>query len=126
MFKRKHLVPLMLIAPAVIYMVLFFAYPMVEAFQLAFRDNNTGAFTLAHFQQMANDVQFGPAIITTLLLIIILVPLQFVLAMVMALVLNAKIKGSSLFLYFYAIPLAGAVNWPPGLCGSIFLQIADF
>lgn len=106
MFKRKHIIPLMLIAPAVIYMVLFFAYPMVEAFGLAFRDNDTGAFTLAHFDQMARDVQFGPAITTTLLLIIILVPLQFVLAMVMALVLNAKIKGSSLFLYFYAIPLA--------------------
>lgn len=106
MFNRKNLIPFMLVAPSVIYMVLFFAYPMFEAFQLAFRDADTGAFTLKYFQTMTNDVQFAPAIITTVLIIIILVPLQFVLAMVMALVLNSKIKGSSLFLYVYAIPMA--------------------
>lgn len=106
MFNRKNLIPFMLVAPSVIYMALFFAYPMVEAFQLAFRDAETGAFTLKYFQTMANDVQFAPAITTTVLIILILVPLQFALALVMALVLNSKIKGSSLFLYIYAIPLA--------------------
>ncbi|MEO8656808.1 MAG: sugar ABC transporter permease, partial [Ramlibacter sp.] len=52
------------------------------------------------------DVQFQPALTTTLLLIVILIPVQFAVALTMALLVNAKLKGASLFLYIYAIPLA--------------------
>jgi multiple sugar transport system permease protein len=98
--------PYLLIAPALVFMALFFAYPMVEAFGLAFRDANSGAFTLSNFTKMVEDVQFTPALRTTLLLIVILIPVQFALALTMALVVNAKLKGASIFLYIYAIPLA--------------------
>ncbi len=86
-------------------MLAFFAYPMIEAFRLAFLDAN-GAFTLRHFQAITRDVQFGPALQTTIILIVILIPVQFVIALVMALLVQAKLKGSGVFLYIYAIPLA--------------------
>jgi multiple sugar transport system permease protein len=37
---------------------------------------------------------------------VILVPAQFLLALAMALLVNAKLKGSGLFLYFFLLPLA--------------------
>lgn len=104
--RRTNLTPYLLVAPALVFMAIFFAYPMVEAFGLAFRDNDTGALTLSYFQKMVSDVQFQPALTTTLLLIVILIPVQFAVALTMALLVNAKLKGASLFLYIYAIPLA--------------------
>ncbi len=98
--------PYLLIAPAIIFMALFFAYPMVEAFGLAFRDANSGALTLGNFTKMVEDVQFPPALRTTLILIVIILPIQFALALTMALVVNSKLKGAGFFLYVYAIPLA--------------------
>jgi multiple sugar transport system permease protein len=104
--KKRSFTPYFLVAPSIIFMALFFAYPMVEAFGLALRDRDTGALTLANFAKMFSDVQFSPALQTTIWLILIIIPVQFALALVMALVVNAKLKGASIFLYIYAIPLA--------------------
>jgi len=79
---------------------------MVEAFGLAFRSEDGSGWTLEHFQTMIGDVAFGPALRTTLVLIVVLIPVQFVVAFSMALVVQAKLKGSGLFLYIFAIPLA--------------------
>lgn len=103
--RRIQYAPFVLILPAVLFMATFFAYPMIEAFRLAFLDAN-GAFTLRHFEQITRDVQFGPALRTTLILIVVLIPVQFAVALVMALLVQARLKGSSVFLYIYAIPLA--------------------
>ncbi len=42
---------------------------------------------------------------TTLLLMAFILPIQFVLAMIMALVIHARIKFSSMFLYIFSVPL---------------------
>ncbi len=102
--RRRQLTPYLLLLPSVIFLLIFFAYPMVEAFALAFRAEG-GGWTLKHFQTMVKDVAFAPAFRTTLLLILIIIPVQFVLALVMALLVQAKLKFSGLFLYIYAIPL---------------------
>lgn len=190
--SRLRWTPYLLLLPSLIYLALFFAYPMVQAFQLAFSKNvdylslradpqpdapATGrlamqtvatiterlqreetlpngvkrpifwfkvaatdpdgasvqgwvsqrnvfiesrtdsstlrvtagepslVFTLDNVQRMVNDFRFGPALVTTLLLIVLILPLQFILAIIMALVLQSQIRANSLFLYIYAIPL---------------------
>ena len=102
--RWQQLTPYLLLLPSVIFLLVFFAYPMVEAFALAFRGDD-GGWTLEHFQTMIGDVAFGPALRTTLVLIVILIPVQFAAALIMALLVQAKLKGSGLFLYIYAIPL---------------------
>ncbi len=62
-------------------------------------------WTLDFVQRMVGDFRFGPALLTTLLLIVIILPIQFALAIIMALVLQSQIRGSTIFLYIYAIPL---------------------
>src|SRR3972149_7004314 len=113
--RWQQLTPYLLLLPSVIFLLVFFAYPMVEAFALAFRGDDGGA-TLEHFQTMIGDVAFGPALRTTLILIVVLIPVQFVVALIMALLVQAKLKGSGLFLYIYAIPLgiselAAGIGW---------------
>lgn len=103
--RRTNVTPYLLLAPAGVFLTVFFAWPMVQALLLAIR-MDTGTWTLQYFRQMISDVQFVRAIRNTLLLIVTLVPLQMVLALVMALLLNSNLRGKSFFLYAWAIPLA--------------------
>ncbi|HEX9680070.1 MAG TPA: sugar ABC transporter permease [Anaerolineales bacterium] len=103
--RRLHQwTPYLLLLPSILFLLVFFAYPMIEAFGLALRSAD-GGLTLNHFRTMIRDVAFAPALRTTLILIVVLIPIQFVVALVMALVVQAKLKGAGLFLYIYAVPL---------------------
>lgn len=83
---------------------------------------SAGELTLEFVRKMVNDRFFGTAVRTTLLLMIIIIPTQFVLAMTMALVIQARLKANSIFLYIFAIPL-GVSDLAVGiLFFSIFTQ----
>jgi multiple sugar transport system permease protein len=81
-----------------------------------------GRFTATYLQRMVNDRFFWPALRTTLLLIVLIIPAQFVLAIIMALVIQADLKGSGIFLYIFAIAL-GVSDLAVGILWySIFTQ----
>ena len=90
--RRWEGLPYWLVLPTLAYLVLFFGWPMVEAFPLAFREE--GVWSL------------GEALKTTLILIGVIVPLQFALAVAMALLVNGRLRARGLFLYIFLLPLA--------------------
>jgi multiple sugar transport system permease protein len=102
--RRWEGLPYALILPTVAYLGLFFAWPMVQAFELAFHVE--GTWTFAPFRTMYNDVNFNQALGFTLLLVGVIVPIQFVLALGMALIVNAKLRGRGIFLAIFILPLA--------------------
>lgn len=104
MAKRAKWTPYLLLLPSAVYLAVFFAVPMVQAFGLAFQDTDNN-WSLESWRTMFSDASFNEALRTTLVLIVVIIPVQFVLAMSMALVVNAKLKFSGLWLYIYAIPL---------------------
>jgi len=77
---------------------------MAQAFVVAFQSAE-GAWSLENFHRMSADMAFREALRNTLLLIVAIVPAQVVLALMMALVIQTGLRGSSLFLYTWAIPL---------------------
>jgi multiple sugar transport system permease protein len=80
------------------------------------------SWTLDYVTRMVQDFQFGRALLTSLLLVVLILPLQFILAIIMALVLQSQIRGSTIFLYIYAIPL-GISDLASGIVWlSIFTQ----
>lgn len=93
-----------LLAPSAVFLVLFFAWPMVQAILLAFRDDD--GFTLEFVERMVSDRNFWPAVRNTAALILVVVPIQFALALTMALVVSAKLRGSQVLLYVFAVPIA--------------------
>ncbi len=103
--SRRKLEPYLLLLPSTIFLLVFFAWPMFRAIGLAFQTDD-GQWTLAHVERMVNDVAFRQALRNTFLLIVSVIPLQFVLALVMALLVTAGLRGSSLLIYFYALPIA--------------------
>lgn len=104
--KRKFdYTPYLLLLPAALFLLIFFAYPMVQSLIISLQDSQ-GGFTFDNFNSMIKDVNFGDALRNTILLIIVIVPLQAVLALTMALVINTGLKGAGFFLYIWTIPLA--------------------
>jgi multiple sugar transport system permease protein len=119
--RRLGWAPYALLLPSLVYVVLFFATPMAQAFALALQDG-TGNVGLVSVERMFRDANFRNAVLTTVTLVVLVLPVQFVLAMSMALVVNARLKGAGLWLYVYALPLgvselAAGIVWV-----SIFTQ----
>lgn len=82
----------------------------------------TQEWTLDFLRRMVTDFRFGSALGTTILLIALILPLQFVLAIIMALVLQSQIRGSTIFLYIFTLPL-GISDLASGILWySIFTQ----
>ncbi|HMN59175.1 MAG TPA: sugar ABC transporter permease [Anaerolinea sp.] len=107
--------PYALLSPTLLLVTLLIVLPIFQAFLLAFQASD-GSFTLANFQRMASDTNFTDAIKFTFLLLICIVPLQVILALVMALIIHTRFAGHTFFLYIFAIPLAisdlaGGIVW---------------
>ncbi len=102
---RRAAGPYLLVAPAGLFLALFFAWPMLQSLLLAVQGEG-GGFTTAFLRRMASDAAFWPAVRNTLLLLVAVVPLQIALALAMALLLTAGLRGAGFFLYAWSIPLA--------------------
>jgi multiple sugar transport system permease protein len=95
--------PYLLLLPATAFLLVFFVYPFVQVAVQAFTDN--GALTLDHFQRMTRNFRFWPTVRNTLLLAAIVVPLQLVMALVMASVVAKLKRWRDTILYIFTIPL---------------------
>lgn len=103
--RTGDLLPYALLLPALAYLLLLILIPMAQALLLAVQAGS-GGLTLEHLERMRVDVNFDDAWRNTLLLVVLIVPLQIALALAMALLVNSRFKGHQWFLYVYAIPLA--------------------
>lgn len=104
--QRRRSVPpaYLLIAPSVVFMALLFGWPMLSGILEAVRGPD--GFTTAYLSRMTADPSFWSAVRNTLLLIVVLLPLQFGLALVMAFLLQSRPRGQGIYFYLWAIPLA--------------------
>lgn len=102
--RTERYIPYLLVLPSVLFLLFLFAWPLVEALLLSIRGAG-GEWTLENFQRMAADLYFKDAIKYTVLLAVVVVPLQVVLALCLALLLGGISKGRDLFLYVWTIPL---------------------
>jgi multiple sugar transport system permease protein len=113
--RTTWLTPYVLIAPAVLFLAVFFAWPMIQALALAVRDGQ-GDWSAEPIRRMVTDVQFTDALRNTILLTVAVVPAQVLLALIMSLLLMTGLRGTSALLYAWTIPLgisdlAAGVVW---------------
>jgi multiple sugar transport system permease protein len=104
-FKRWNSEPYLLLLPSTIFLMIFFGWPMIRALLLAFQGRE-GEWTVFHVERMVSSVAFPDAVRNTFLIIVAVIPLQFVLALAMALLVTAGLRGSGLLIYIYALPIA--------------------
>lgn len=97
--------PYLLLVPAALFMLALFAWPTVQGVLLAVRDP-VGGYTLDNVRRMVDEPLFGDAVRNTVALIVVVIPLQFALALTMALLLRERPRLSGFYFYVWAVPLA--------------------
>lgn len=119
--RRPGWVPYVLLAPSVVYLVVFFIVPLLQGLRLAFT-SESGAWGLATVHQLLNDPGFWSSVWNTLIMLGIILPVQLVLALAMSLLVNAKLRGSGFWFYVYMLPL-GMSDLTSGIIWySVFTQ----
>ena len=108
----------MLILPALLVMGLFTVYPMFEGLRIAFTNENLlkerwSYIGFQNFIRLLSDDVFWISLYHSVLLTTVVVFLQFVLGLILALAMNQKLPGMSLFknviMASWVIPVAATV-----------------
>ena len=95
---------LWLILPSLIFMAALFLWPLIAGVTSAFTGPD-GPSTV-YLRRMLDDPYFWQATRNTALLIVVLLPLQFALALTMALLLRQRPRLAGLHFYIWVVPLA--------------------
>lgn len=96
---RSKLVPLFFLAPALILFMLFTVYPIIASFILSFQTFEGGKYIFAGFDnyiRLMGDTVFRKALLNTLIIFVVQVPIMLFLGLVIASVLNSqmlKLRG---------------------------------
>jgi multiple sugar transport system permease protein len=101
---RQQRTPYLLIAPSVVFLLVLFVWPLAETALMAFRTPD-GVWSGQYISKMLGDLNFGIALKNTLILVAVVVPLQMVVALGMAMMLQNIDRGRMAFLYIWTIPL---------------------
>jgi multiple sugar transport system permease protein len=118
--RRKALWGLALIAPNTLGLLFFFGLPVLMAFWTALQKWNgikpPQYIGVDNFQQLVNDPKFEQALSNTFKLIGLTVPLELLLALGVAILLNQPLRGRSILRTIYFLPVitstvAAAVVW---------------
>lgn len=120
---RDKALPYLLLLPATLFLCVFFLYPFVLVAVEAFtRDGST---TLANFRSMVGYWKFPSTLRNTLLLAIVVVPIQLAFALGMASIVTRLERGRSTILYIFAIPL-GISDLAAGLIWLAIFERSGF
>jgi ABC-type sugar transport system permease subunit len=97
------------ILPYVIFFCAFVAYPLVFSLVLVFHRWNIVTpmewIGLKNFDRLIGDELFYRSLLNTLTFLVIHIPLQVVVALALALLLNAGVRGRGLFRALYFLPV---------------------
>lgn len=103
--RLRGLTPYLLMAPALLFLAYFLFWPALGAFGVAFQ-TASGQWTVANFQSLVRDTDFGLSVRNTFLLLAIIIPVEFAVALGMAVLAQSGIRGRGFFLYVWSFPLA--------------------
>jgi multiple sugar transport system permease protein len=101
--RNARSLPYLLVAPAVLFLAVLFFVPLVQTITLAFTPN--GKFGFGNLARMEDDLNFWDAVVNTFRLVGLAIPVQMVLALAMAMMLQHLRAGRDLVLWIWTIPL---------------------
>jgi multiple sugar transport system permease protein len=108
----RKIEPYLLLLPALLIVLAFFAYPVASSFRLAFmhyvlfEPNNIGFSGLDNFKSLLSDSAIAGVLLNSLIWVVSVVSLQFVLGFALALALNKNFKGKGMYQAIVFLPWA--------------------
>lgn len=111
-FKEEYVFAYLMIAPTIIGLIILNIWPMFQTLYLSL--NTTGDFGnntwvgLDNYKHMLTDSSVIHATINTFKYTIVSVPVGILLSLIVAVLLNAKIKGKTIYRTIYFLPMVSA------------------
>ena len=107
--KVHKAMPYAMIAGACVLLFIFRVYPLIYTVCESFQSN--GSFSLEVYQKLARDSVFWKSVLVTLKLNIVIIPVQMVLSLALALLVNNRLKLVGVFrtLFFLPFTVSSAV-----------------
>lgn len=115
MKNKNKILPYLLVSPYIIHFLLFVAFPVVFSIVLTFHEWNIIApmkYTgLNNYIRLFKDATFLRSILNTLIFLVIHIPLQIIVALFLAEILNQKLKFRGFFraAFFLPVVVSGVV-----------------
>lgn len=104
----QKVLPYLMLAPALIFILVFKIYPMISvSIGSFFRD---GKFTFQTYRILFKDKTFWNSLLVTLKMNVIIIPLQVFISMILALLVNNNVKGIGVFRSIYYLPVTMAIS----------------
>ncbi|PUU93922.1 MULTISPECIES: carbohydrate ABC transporter permease [Halanaerobium] len=105
---KEKMSPYLLLTPFLFWLVVFFGYAFFRAFYFSFTDynlfNEANFIGLGNYIKLFNEYLFGRALKNTITFSVIVTTVQTFIALVLAVILNQKIKGIKIFRTIYYLP----------------------
>lgn len=104
----QKVLPYLMLAPALIFILIFKIYPMISvSVGSFFRDGN---FTFRTYEILFKDKTFWNSLWVTLKMNIVIIPLQVLISLFLALLVNNTVKGIGVFRSIYYLPVTMAIS----------------
>ncbi len=100
--KNKWL-PYLLILPTIILICVFKIYPIFDSIIQGFSSSDSG-FTLDNYKLLFADKTFWNSLKVTLKFNLIIIPVQIIVAFIMAMFVNVKVRGIEIFRTVFYLP----------------------
>lgn len=111
--SHRWFTPWLLLAPAVIWVLVFALWPFLNTVVLSFTDAKplrTPEFVgAANYERMFGDEMFWNALTTCLIYVVVCVPLLTILPLLLALLVQKKLPGISFFRTTFYFPVIASV-----------------
>jgi len=113
--KKYKLSPYLMVAPYVLHFLVFISFPVIFSFVLMFNQWNIISpmkfVGFQNFYKLLHDAQFFRSLLNTLIFLVIHIPLQIIIALAFAVLLNQKIRFIGFFraAYFLPVVVSGVV-----------------
>jgi multiple sugar transport system permease protein len=112
---REGLTGALMVSPAILLLIVFFFVPVGLCFALAFTNARlispepARIIGFENFSRLFSDPLFWKSLRNTLYFAVVVVPLQAGFALLLALLVNAKIRGVNIFRTLYFVPVVTSI-----------------
>ena len=113
---KSKLEPILYLLPFAFGVIIFTLYPMINVFIMSFKENYkylTGSFTgigLGNYEKIFKDPYFLQSMSVTFRYVLVMIPISTGLAILIAILLNNKIKFRGLFQTAYFLPMVTSIT----------------
>ncbi len=108
--------PFLYLLPFLIGVGIFILYPVINVFLISFKEKYSAlrqtyaGWGIDNYKEVFSDPNFANAMLNTVLYVVFVVPVSTAIAVIVANLLNSKIKGIAIFQVAYFMPMVTCVT----------------